>query len=110
MRAFLAKELAEVVRHPDCDAHEEIERTLTRFKEMCAERGSDHANAGVILIIAEPRDDGTIRPRLWCGFTTNSFAIAYATSIESAPKAIILRRSGRDCNKPGMYITSLPLD
>jgi hypothetical protein len=31
MRAFLAKELAESVRRPDCDAHEEIERTLNKF-------------------------------------------------------------------------------
>lgn len=35
MRAFLAKELAEAVRHPDCDAHEEIERTLAKFKGLC---------------------------------------------------------------------------
>ncbi|CAE6471734.1 unnamed protein product [Rhizoctonia solani] len=31
MRAFLAKELAEGVRRPDCDAHEEIEQTLNKF-------------------------------------------------------------------------------
>jgi hypothetical protein len=32
MRAFLAKEIAEAVRRPDCDTHEEIERILTKFK------------------------------------------------------------------------------
>lgn len=32
MRAFLARELAEAARRPDCDVHEEIERILTKFK------------------------------------------------------------------------------
>lgn len=71
---------------------------------MCTRRGGEHANAGVILIIAERHDVGIIKrgpskqgyaklhtnptfiARLWCGFTTPSFAVAYATSIESAPK------------------------
>ncbi|KAF8608789.1 N-terminal nucleophile aminohydrolase [Ceratobasidium sp. AG-I] len=109
MRGFLAKELSEAVRHPERDIHEEIERVLTEFKEMCVERGSEHANVGVILIVVERQDTGVLRSRLWCGFTTASFAIAYATSIESAPKAVILRRPGRDLSKPGLYITSLPL-
>ncbi|KAG8734540.1 hypothetical protein FRC11_000028 [Ceratobasidium sp. 423] len=61
MRAFLAKELADNVRRPGCDAHEEIERTLTKFIGMCAQRGSEHANAGVILIVAERREDETVR-------------------------------------------------
>ncbi|CAE6518012.1 unnamed protein product [Rhizoctonia solani] len=61
MRAFLAKELADNVRRPDCDAHEEIERTLTKFIDMCAQRGGEHANAGVVLIVAEQREDGTVR-------------------------------------------------
>ncbi|KAJ1304517.1 hypothetical protein OPQ81_005662 [Rhizoctonia solani] len=110
MRAFLAKELADSVRRPDCDVHEEIERILNRFIDMCTQRGGEHANAGVILIVAESHEDGTIRPRLWCGFTTHSFAVAYATSIDSSPKSVILRRSNRDSGKPGIYITSLPLD
>ncbi|CUA66885.1 threonine aspartase [Rhizoctonia solani] len=109
MRAFLAKELAESVRRPDCDAHEEIERTLNKFIDMCARRGSDHANAGVILIVAEHHEDGVVRPRLWCGFTTQSFAVAYATSMDSPPKAVILRRPNRESDKSGLYITSLPL-
>lgn len=161
MRGFLAKELSEVVRHPEHDIHEEIERVLTKFKgkplfkshtlccrsftEMCIERGSEHANVGVILIVVEHQDTDVLRrgpfrqyytqqypnlnfpARLWCGFTTASFAIAYATSIESTPKvsllsivrvswvirttlqAVILRRPGRDLSKPGLYITSLPL-
>ncbi|QRW21442.1 asparaginase [Rhizoctonia solani] len=100
MRAFLAKELAERVRQRDCDIHEEIERVLNNFVEMCAERGSEHANAGAILIVA----------RLWCGFTTRSFAIAYASSLDSSPKSVILRRTNREPGKPGLYITSLPLD
>ncbi|CAE6431034.1 unnamed protein product [Rhizoctonia solani] len=110
MRAFLAKELADSVRRPDCDAHEEIERILNRFIDMCAQRGSEHANAGVILIVAEPREDGTVKPRLWCGFTTHSFAVAYASSLDSSPKSVILRRPNRESGKPGLYITSLPLD
>ncbi|KAH7339556.1 nucleophile aminohydrolase [Rhizoctonia solani] len=110
MRAFLAKELAESVRRPDCDAHEEIERTLNKFIDMCAQRGSDHANAGVILIVAERHEDGAVRPRLWCGFTTHSFAVAYATSIDTSPKSVILRRPNRESSKPGLYITSLPLN
>ncbi|KAG8720330.1 hypothetical protein FRC08_000558 [Ceratobasidium sp. 394] len=109
MRAFLAKELAEAVRRPGCDTHEEMERALTKFGELCAERGSEHANAGVILILTERQDDGVLKPRLWCGFTTASFAIAYAASADSAPKATILRRPNRNDNKPGLYITSLPL-
>ncbi|KAG9095322.1 hypothetical protein FRC06_009903 [Ceratobasidium sp. 370] len=87
MRAFLAKELAEAVRRPGRDTHEEIERSLVKFKELCAERGSGHASAGVILVLAERQDDGPLKPRLWCGFTTASFAVAYATSVDSAPKA-----------------------
>ncbi|CEL60962.1 threonine aspartase [Rhizoctonia solani AG-1 IB] len=110
MRAFLAKELAESVRRPDCDAHEEIERTLNKFINMCAQRGSEHANAGVILIVGEPREDGTVKPRLWCGFTTHSFAVAYASSLDSSPKSAILRRPNKESGKPGLYITSLPLD
>ncbi|CAE6477133.1 unnamed protein product [Rhizoctonia solani] len=110
MRAFLAKELAERVRQRDCDIHEEIERVLNNFVEMCAERGSEHANAGAILIVGESCEDGTVKPRLWCGFTTRSFAIAYASSLDSSPKSVILRRTNREPGKPGLYITSLPLD
>ncbi|KAJ1304518.1 hypothetical protein OPQ81_005662 [Rhizoctonia solani] len=40
MRAFLAKELADSVRRPDCDVHEEIERILNRFIDMCTQRGA----------------------------------------------------------------------
>ncbi|QRV94178.1 asparaginase [Ceratobasidium sp. AG-Ba] len=87
MRASLARQLAEAARRPDTDSHEEIERALIKFQETCARRKGEHANAGIILIVGERQEGGAIRPRLWCGFTTASFAVAYTTSIDSVPKA-----------------------
>ncbi|KDN46218.1 hypothetical protein RSAG8_04445, partial [Rhizoctonia solani AG-8 WAC10335] len=110
MRAFLAKELAEGVRRPDCDAHEEIERTLNKFIDMCAQRGSEHANAGVILIVAERHEDGTIRPRLWCGFTTHSFAVAYATSIDSSPKSYSGGQTGNRASQDFILLPCLSIN
>ncbi|KAG8728402.1 hypothetical protein FRC12_021775 [Ceratobasidium sp. 428] len=109
MRAFLAKELSEAVRKPNCDVHKEIELSLTKFKDMCAQRRCEHTSAGVILIVTELQTDGLLKSRLWCGFTTASFAIAYAASADSTPKATILRRPNQYGNKAGLYITSLPI-
>ncbi|KAL5485283.1 hypothetical protein ACEPAI_7925 [Sanghuangporus weigelae] len=55
-----------------------------------------------------------VRLRLWCAFTTESMAIAYTSSEDSKPRALIMRhqtyRTHRDTNvKRGVCIAALPL-
>lgn len=68
-------------------------------------------NAGVLLLTAE---SGNSKPRLWCAFTAEGMAIAYASSDKPIPKATILRRSdiiGRPDvpEKQSVYITALSM-
>lgn len=70
-----------------------------------------HPNAGVLLLTAE---SGNSKPRLWCAFTAEGMAIAYASSDKPIPKATILRRSdiiGRPDvpEKQSVYITALSM-
>jgi len=49
-------------------------------------RGDTHPNAGVLLMTKEAQESGDVIPRLWCAFTTESMAVAYANSETLTPK------------------------
>ncbi|KAI0081257.1 N-terminal nucleophile aminohydrolase [Panus rudis PR-1116 ss-1] len=136
MRCLLAKSLAEILVFGEEDSHDVLERILTQqfygmwssgfyistyhffteyswncYLAACRSRGYDEAHAGVLLLEKTTSSTGKIAPRLWCAFTTDSMAIAYASSFDEKPKAKILRRPPRPAtsDKPSVYITALPL-
>ncbi|KAL0956396.1 hypothetical protein HGRIS_002543 [Hohenbuehelia grisea] len=100
------------------DVHEALRRTLVdRFWAHTRARGEPDPSAGVILLTKECRIERSGRNtqiysdvRLWCAFTTPTMAIAYASSSQTKPKAMILRRpkSVRH-DEPSVYITSIAL-
>ncbi|KAF9231941.1 nucleophile aminohydrolase [Melanogaster broomeanus] len=118
MRTSLARTIADVLRpsggDTDVDVHDILTRTLVeQFHSPTQARDEAHPNAGVLLMTKEGRDDGSIIPRLWCAFTTESMAIAYGSSDNPAPKAKILRRpkaarTTLPTHASPVYITALP--
>ncbi|EGN99669.1 hypothetical protein SERLA73DRAFT_179800 [Serpula lacrymans var. lacrymans S7.3] len=116
VRTMLARSLGEALRKPaDVDTHEVLQQVLVdQFWVPIHERGEPTPNAGVLLLTKEI-DDGQAIPRLWCAFTTETMAIAYASSEpgDTSPKSSILRRpknshAGSVTNSP-IYITALPI-
>ncbi|KAF8904472.1 asparaginase [Gymnopilus junonius] len=92
----------------DTDPHEILSRVLHEFWESCRERGVENPAVGVLLLVSE--DESFVR--LWCGFTTASMAIGYASSESGKPKAFILRHpnyKARASDKPQISVTSLSL-
>ncbi|EIW63309.1 N-terminal nucleophile aminohydrolase [Trametes versicolor FP-101664 SS1] len=87
-RASLAKTICSSVEAAgeDGDIHDVLQTVIGhQFHKVCAERGETSPQAGVILLVKEYDDDGQLRPRLWCAFTTESMAIGYASSVSSKP-------------------------
>jgi len=105
--------IAEALTTASADqTHEVLEHVLGRqFHDVCLAHGNDDPNVGV-LILTQTRDGhGTTQLRLWCAFTSDSMAVAHASSLDPKPKAMILRRppESKDRTQYSLYITNLPL-
>ncbi|KAH7913905.1 nucleophile aminohydrolase [Hygrophoropsis aurantiaca] len=119
IRTCLARSIGDALRPPeaspaeiDIDTHEVLHRVITHhFEKATKDRGEHTPNAGVLLLTKEVGSDGAARPRLWCAFTTESMAVAYASSTQPKPKSSILRRPKRSgsTDASSVYITSIPL-
>jgi len=97
----------------DTDMHEILQRILMdRFWTPSKNRGEPNPNAGILLLTQEQDDVGLSIARLWCAFTTESMAVAYASSKDAKPKTVILRRpegkTSHSCSP--IYITAITLD
>ncbi|KIJ67970.1 hypothetical protein HYDPIDRAFT_180069 [Hydnomerulius pinastri MD-312] len=123
-RAGLARGIGDAIRaaegskrqdDPEVDVHDLLTRTLAeQFRNPIQARGEPSPNAGVLLMTKEAQEDGDVIARLWCAFTTESMAIAYASSKKPVPKASVLRRPKAAYTTPptqasSVYITALPL-
>ncbi|KAI9572214.1 nucleophile aminohydrolase [Boletus coccyginus] len=119
MRTGLARTIADVLRpredNTEVDVHDSLTRTLsTHFHDAIVARGDTRPNAGVLVMTKEAQESGNVIPRLWCAFTTESMAVAYANSETLTPKGKILRRPKMSqqalvTNASSVYITALPL-
>jgi len=90
------------------DPHGVLESLLRNFWELGRAEGDLAPSAGVIVLTAEAGDEhAEPTVRLWCAFTTASMAIAYASTKNEKPKALVVRRPEPTCGeKPQIYITS----
>lgn len=120
MRGGLARALGEALQSRqsddgELDTHQVLLRILNQqFTEPLRQRGERMPNAGVLLLTKEQGEDEVVVPRLWCAFTTESMAVAYASTTKPSPKAFILRRpvltgTAVDVDKSSVFITALPI-
>lgn len=114
VRSALARTIAEAIIARGADeTHDALHDVLTKsFCEPCFARGEPEPSAGALVLV---REGSTVR--LWCGFTTPSMAIAYASTAHPKPKAMILRRpasvpapAASDAPRARVYITALSLN
>ncbi|KAI0297108.1 nucleophile aminohydrolase [Russula brevipes] len=112
-QSSLAKTLAErIATSTEGDTHEILRSVLAdQFFGKWQQRGEHQPAAGVLLLTrGVDGNEGT--PRLWCAFTTKSMAIAYASSRQPKPKAVVLRNTTHsplnDHRRPPLYITTFP--
>ncbi|KAH7929843.1 N-terminal nucleophile aminohydrolase [Leucogyrophana mollusca] len=117
IRTGLARSIGDAFRVPgppgiEVDTHEILRHILVdHFQTPTRARGECSPNAGVLLLTKEVDDEGRVKPRLWCAFTTESMAVAYASSGQPKPKSYILRRPKglASSGTSSLYITALPL-
>ncbi|KAG1858195.1 nucleophile aminohydrolase [Suillus subluteus] len=120
MRGGLARVLGEALQSQqsddsELDTHHILLRVLNQqFTEPMRQRGEQMPNAGVLLLTKEQGEDDEAVRKLWCAFTTESMAVAYASTTIPSPKASILRRpaltgSAVDADKSSVFITALPI-
>ncbi|KAJ8582468.1 N-terminal nucleophile aminohydrolase [Rhizopogon salebrosus TDB-379] len=117
IRCGLARVLGEALQFPesDVDTHEVLLQVLNKqFAEPLHRRGELVPNAGVLLLTKERGEDDEVMPRLWCAFTTQSMAVAYASTKKPSPKASVLRRpastsSAIDKSNSSVCIMALPI-
>ncbi|KAN0114000.1 N-terminal nucleophile aminohydrolase [Russula decolorans] len=113
MQLFLAKTLAErTVASTEGDTHEVLRSVLVdQFYDKWNQRG-EHQPAVGVLLLTQGVDGDESTTRLWCAFTTQSMAIAYASSRQPKPKARVLRNTAHDFSnengRPPFFITTLP--
>ncbi|GJE92216.1 N-terminal nucleophile aminohydrolase [Phanerochaete sordida] len=94
VREMLARRICEdCMKEPEGDTHEVLQRRLSEFYDHSRMQGEPEPLAGVILLVKEVDDEGRTHPRLWCGFTSQSMAIAYASSLDPKPKASETRQT-----------------
>jgi len=90
IRSNLAQRLGEALRvaaksDEDEDPHDILNRILVNdFGDTCRELRENHPSVGVILLSAEDSGSGDAKVRLWCAFTTQSMAVAYASTKDNA--------------------------
>ncbi|KAK2464249.1 hypothetical protein APHAL10511_003706 [Amanita phalloides] len=111
IRASLARSLGEpFMMSEDIDPHDVLYHTLVeKFWRPCRSRGVSSPNAGLILIT---KAESISTVRLWCAFTTPTMAIAYASSTDPVPKALILRRPNLTTglsDTPNIFVTAITL-
>ncbi|KAJ3869764.1 asparaginase [Lentinula novae-zelandiae] len=99
----------------DVDPHAIIQKVLIHeFWKPSQDLGESNPSAGILLMTYEDGDDEPI-VRVWCAFTTPTMAIAYASTKNPSPKALILRRPKEmtrirpDDNLAPMYMTAFSL-
>ncbi|KAI0270769.1 nucleophile aminohydrolase [Russula aff. rugulosa BPL654] len=113
MQSFLAKTLAErTVASTEGDTHEVLRSVLVdQFYDKWNQRG-EHQPAVGVLLLTQGVDGDESTTRLWCAFTTQSMAVAYASSRQPKPKARVLRNTAHDFGdengRPPFFITTLP--
>ncbi|KAN0111318.1 N-terminal nucleophile aminohydrolase [Russula decolorans] len=113
MQSFLAKTLAErTVASTEGDTHEVLRSVLIdQFYDKWNQRG-EHQPAVGVLLLTQGVDGDESTTRLWCAFTTQSMAVAYASSRQPKPKARVLRNTAHDFSnengRPPFFITTLP--
>ncbi|KZT70987.1 N-terminal nucleophile aminohydrolase [Daedalea quercina L-15889] len=111
IRAALARSVVEAVELSEIDTHETIRRMLLDGLRKAARPGQEEGlpQAGILLLVRERVSETTSVPRLWCAFTTESMAIAYASTMDPKPKALILRRPRQQKTEAPIYLAALPL-
>ncbi|KAJ3733520.1 asparaginase [Lentinula guzmanii] len=98
----------------DVDPHAIMEKILIDdFWKPSKDLGEPSPSAGILLMTYQVGDDEPI-VRVWCAFTTPTMAIAYASSKDPSPKALILRRPKdmtrtRPDDKAPVYMTAFSL-
>ncbi|KAE9411265.1 N-terminal nucleophile aminohydrolase [Gymnopus androsaceus JB14] len=124
-RSGLARALGkafEALPNPDddlegiVDPHAIMQQVLVdEFWKPSRDLGESSPSAGILLMTYEDGADNQPIVRVWCAFTTPTMAIAYASSQDPNPKALILRRpkemdhtGGRNDNAP-VYMTAFSL-
>lgn len=112
IRAALGKAIGDALEASgDCDVHEVIREVLTSCSHVIRRDCADRFDVGVILLVKEKNAEDTVKPRLWCAFTTDSMAVAYASSMDPKPKALVLRRTAHaQTDDMPIFITALPLN
>ncbi|KAF9075431.1 nucleophile aminohydrolase [Rhodocollybia butyracea] len=75
------------------DPHTIMQQVLVdEFWKPSQDLGEPNPSAGILLMTYEDGDDNTPIVRVWCGFTTPTFLVAYASTRNPIPKTLILRR------------------
>ncbi|CCM01487.1 uncharacterized protein FIBRA_03541 [Fibroporia radiculosa] len=92
IQAALARSLSDALgSSSEGDTHEIIQQVLDQYVHV--DRRPDVntiPDIGMLVFTEEESLDGYATPRLWCAFTTESMAVAYASSIDSKPKVKLL--------------------
>ncbi|KAI0930272.1 hypothetical protein AcV5_007034 [Taiwanofungus camphoratus] len=112
IRSLLAKSIGDAVYESDRgDTHSDIQQVLdNHFSTVRHGNDQRESSAGLLLLLKEQGAFSDVIPRLWCAFTTESMAVAYASSLDPKPKALILRRPEQyRTDTSSVYITALPL-
>jgi len=112
IRSCLAQYLSETLfatfsEEDGFNTHSVLEHVITeRLIKNC---GTSDPQAGIILLTKEHDNKSPegYTVRLWCAFTTASMAIAYASTYDLKPKALVLRRPRG--SRSSLFVTSLPL-
>lgn len=110
IRAAIARTLSEQLLESyspqtGFDTENVFEQVLgAHLRRLC---NKEQPQVGVIVVTKEPAEhEGMpVIARLWCAFTTASMAIAYASSFDVKPKALILRRP--DLTSSSVFVTFL---
>ncbi|KAI0949377.1 hypothetical protein AcW1_009010 [Taiwanofungus camphoratus] len=112
IRSLLAKSIGDAVYESDRgDTHSDIQQVLDKhFSTVRHGNDQRESSAGLLLLLKEQGASSDVIPRLWCAFTTESMAVAYASSLDPKPKALILHRPEQyRTDTSSVYITALPL-
>lgn len=112
IRGMLARSIGDAMdRSDDPDIHEILQNSLTKALDVIRQGDTGALHAGVLLLVREKLEQDSFKCRLWCAFTTNSMAVAYASSLHPEPKARIVRRTSqlRDGHAQ-VCIVVLPVD
>ncbi|KAI9450529.1 asparaginase [Russula earlei] len=115
VQSSLARTLAERIAASaeDEDGHDILRSVLVdQFYGRWRQRG-EHQPAVGVLLITQGMNGSEHTARLWCAFTTQSMAIAYASSRHPKPKATVLRNTAHefrndDDGRPPLFIASFP--